>query len=88
MTNTTITCNTWLGKRAVCKEIHKGNNRLGLRVISMDWVDDNFTEVKVVNGDGRQPDFQVLEEITLTNEERDSENEVMDCLVQKHFNEN
>lgn len=61
---------TYLGARAVVTVEHHNSRRVGLRTITMEWIDDAAPENggwpastvtrKTVRGDGRRADFEVI----------------------------
>lgn len=61
---------TYLGARAIVTTEHHDKNRVGLRTITTEWIDDATPENggwpagtvtrKTVKGDGRKADFEVI----------------------------
>lgn len=77
---------SWMGREAIQTTIKKGYSK-GIRIISMLWLDTNELNIRVVTGSAIDPNsnFQVLEDITLEAVEHECEQEVINCLIEKHF---
>lgn len=76
---------SWQGKKAITRTIHKNSNEMGLRIHVMHWIDSAITEIRVIFGDGRTPEFEQFEEVVLTPVEAEHEEAVIECLTQKWF---
>lgn len=68
---------TWLGSRAIQATDHHDTNPVGLRTITVRWLDDAHEQNgghpagtvtrTVVKGDGRKPNFEVIEPQVVVN---------------------
>jgi hypothetical protein len=65
---TTITrpaSRNWLGRAGTHQEFRFDRSHTGRRVSFITWQDTGETEVRVINGDGRKPGFELLHATTL-----------------------
>ena len=83
---TTSIKSTWLGREARTYDFLHNINRTGKRIIVMLWDGPAETEIRAVNGDGRNVNFHSFEELTFNGHlSKDLIKEIAVKLASKYF---
>ncbi|NSW84099.1 MAG: hypothetical protein HPY90_12655 [Syntrophothermus sp.] len=72
---------TWNDRPAISVNYLLGKSRIGLRVNVMKWLDTGETEIRLIEGDGRNADFKVHKTLKIQTHDQ----QAVDAVLKEWF---